>query len=71
MSRSVIQYIFEARGKGTGPEFAGGTDTCICPKCKTTVSHVRGIPCNETACPNCGSFMTGKGAPGDLTKKKK
>ena len=30
---------------------------CICPKCDTSVKHIRGIPCHDTICPKCGSKM--------------
>mgnify|MGYP006271193439 CR=1 FL=1 len=34
---------------------AGGE--CICPKCETKVAHRAGVPCQDTACPNCGAKM--------------
>lgn len=40
-------------GKGLGP---GGE--CVCPKCGSTVSHKRGVPCFENKCPKCGTQMT-------------
>jgi len=56
------------RRDGTGPDGKGsgrmgGTTQggpsgyCICPKCKTKISHQRGTPCTETKCPNCGTLM--------------
>ena len=56
----------EEQGKGTGREYAGGTNTCVCPKCGYETDHERGRPCNQTECPDCGSKMTGKGAPGEV-----
>lgn len=55
----------EEQGKGTGREYAGGTNTCICPKCGYEAAHERGVPCNQSKCPKCGVAMTGKGAPGE------
>jgi uncharacterized protein len=64
---AVVQQLLEMRGKGTGPEFAGGTDVCVCPECGTETPHVRGVPCNETQCPECNAAMTGKGALGEAS----
>lgn len=33
-------------------------ENCICPQCSATVPHQMGVPCFQTACPNCGSAMT-------------
>lgn len=54
--------IEPGKGKGYGypPRRGGGTDLCICPKCKTTAPHIRGKPCNELKCPKCGIPMQGK-----------
>jgi len=41
----------------------GGTDTCVCPKCNTEVTHTRGVPCDTIECPKCGNTMVGKGMP--------
>ncbi|HIJ39475.1 MAG TPA: PDZ domain-containing protein [Deltaproteobacteria bacterium] len=35
---------------------------CICPKCGTTVPHVRGTACYTIPCPKCGTLMVGEGA---------
>jgi predicted Fe-Mo cluster-binding NifX family protein len=35
---------------------------CICPKCGTTVPHVRGTACYTIPCPRCGTLMVGEGA---------
>jgi predicted Fe-Mo cluster-binding NifX family protein len=42
------------RGTGQG---AGTCGVCVCPDCGTTVDHVRGVPCSEETCPQCGSRM--------------
>ena len=49
------------KGKGNGYPVrkAGGTDTCVCPKCGETVEHTRGTPCNQLKCPKCGAAMQG------------
>lgn len=54
----------EMRGRGTGLEGTGGTDTCVCPECGKEVAHNRGTPCNQMKCPDCGATMTGKGTAG-------
>jgi electron transport complex protein RnfB len=33
-------------------------ENCICPRCGAVLPHRPGVPCFETACPNCGSPMT-------------
>ncbi len=38
------------QGLGSGGE-------CICPKCKTTIKHKKGVPCHDSKCPECGSKM--------------
>lgn len=40
-------------------EGEGGTDYCYCDKCKIRIQHVRGKPCNEQKCSECGEPMTG------------
>ncbi len=30
---------------------------CLCIHCNITVEHVKGNPCRETNCPNCGKKM--------------
>jgi len=35
---------------------------CVCPKCGTTVPHVRGTACYTTPCPRCGTLMVREGA---------
>jgi len=37
-----------------------GSTLCVCPKCGKRVPHAtRGVPCNRTLCPYCGSRMRG------------
>jgi predicted DNA-binding protein (UPF0251 family) len=43
------------RGQGLG-----GSETCICPKCKKEVSHQRGVPCIQQECPECKVSLRGK-----------
>jgi Na+-translocating ferredoxin:NAD+ oxidoreductase subunit B len=61
---NINELVVEALGKGTGREFAGGTDVCVCPECGFEIDHLRGIPCNNMVCPECGVDLTGKGTPG-------
>lgn len=42
-------------GRRTHTMGAGGE--CVCPKCGTTVSHRRGVPCQDERCPNCEAHM--------------
>lgn len=44
-------------GRGQG---LGGTETCVCPKCKKEIPHQRGIPCIQQKCPECGVSLRGK-----------
>lgn len=46
------------RGRNSGPSAAGPGGVCICPQCRTTLTHQQGAPCMEIKCPNCGAFMT-------------
>ena len=48
------------RGRMRTPQWRNGRspENCICPQCSTTIPHHRGVPCFQTACPNCGSAMT-------------
>ena len=49
------------RGRGMGrPSAAGPDGTCICPKCGHEETHIRGTPCANKKCPDCGSMMTRK-----------
>lgn len=57
-------------GDGTGPfgtgrgfgrrGFAGPGGSCVCVKCGHEVPHVRGRPCNQIKCPECGAIMARK-----------
>ncbi len=51
------------RCQGGGPGgFGAGAgnvmpDQCICPSCGAKAPHVRGIPCFQVKCPQCGKAM--------------
>lgn len=30
---------------------------CICMHCNTRIPHVKGVPCRENDCPQCGKKM--------------
>lgn len=47
------------QGVGLPRNGDGGRTTCKCPKCGTTATHQRGLPCTQTKCPKCGSPMVG------------
>jgi len=60
--KNLSQLTVEpGKGKGAGfaPRGAGGTDTCVCPKCGTKAAHSRSQPCVDLKCPKCGSPMQG------------
>ena len=42
---------------GTGAAQSGRSTLCICPMCKTTVTHPIGVPCASLTCPICGSRL--------------
>jgi len=42
---------------GAGTAQGGRSTLCICPNCKTTVTHPIGIPCASLTCPICGSRL--------------
>jgi len=52
-------------GDGKGPYWgnnqqntnAGPGGYCVCPKCGTKTGHVRGMPCANLTCSNCGTKM--------------
>ena len=56
-----VRALERGQGQGVGEsrQGDGGTSTCKCPNCETTVSHERGTPCNEINCKKCGSPMVG------------
>ena len=45
------------RGRMGGPLAAGPAGSCICPKCGHAEPHLRGTPCVERQCPECGTAM--------------
>lgn len=48
------------RGQGGGPFAAGPGGQCVCPSCGHAEPHVTGQPCNQKACPKCGTTMVRK-----------
>lgn len=58
------------RGKGTGSNRMGRMDgtqagagpdgQCVCPSCGATMAHRIGVPCYQTACPECETMMVRK-----------
>ena len=46
-------------GKGlTDRPRKGPSEYCVCPRCKKSIAHQRGMPCNLRTCPSCGTQMT-------------
>ena len=45
------------RGRMGGPSAAGPGGNCICPNCGHKAPHVAGQPCDQQACPKCGTTM--------------
>ena len=35
---------------------------CICVNCNTRIPHLRGVPCRDNRCPNCGKIMFKEGS---------
>jgi len=54
--RGAGQGAGRGQGRGMGRGF-GGPATCKCTKCGKEVPHVRGQPCVNQKCPECGSMM--------------
>ena len=46
------------RGRMGGPFAAGPGGDCVCPQCGEKAPHTLGQPCNQMACPKCGTPMT-------------
>lgn len=44
-------------GRGQG---LGGSEICVCPKCKKEFPHQRGVPCVNMTCPECNVSLRGK-----------
>ena len=46
-------------GRGRMGGFSAGPGgNCICPNCRKTAPHERGVPCSSLRCPQCGAAMT-------------
>lgn len=43
------------RGQGLG-----GSEMCVCPKCKKEITHQRGVPCVHMECPKCKVSLRGR-----------
>lgn len=57
--RGLRRGMGPEEGKGRmGGMAAGPGGKCVCPKCRATVPHQRGVPCTERKCPKCGAMMT-------------
>ncbi|MFP4403582.1 MAG: DUF134 domain-containing protein [Candidatus Woesearchaeota archaeon] len=52
---SKEEYVFK-RGFQNGAQ----EGICVCPKCVYEEIHIRGLPCNQKKCPNCGTQMIRK-----------
>jgi predicted Fe-Mo cluster-binding NifX family protein len=48
---------------GSGTAQSGSSTLCICPMCKTTVTHPIGVPCASLTCPVCGSRLVNADPP--------
>jgi len=58
--------------KHTREHTMGSGGECICPKCRKTIDHRRGFPCQDEHCPECGAKMLRVGSHHhDLWLKKK
>lgn len=60
--RAISDTISEGRVFGRGRNQgnrpgAGPGGNCICPQCKTKVSHELAQPCFHVRCPTCGHHM--------------
>ena len=40
-----------------GGKAAGPAGRCVCPHCKYSTPHARGVPCTQRKCPKCGVLM--------------
>ncbi|MCU0989774.1 MAG: hypothetical protein MUE63_09395 [Xanthomonadales bacterium] len=49
----------------------GSGGECICPKCKATIAHRRGVPCQDERCPQCNTKMLRVGSEHHALWKKK
>jgi len=44
-------------GRNKGPQKAGPSGYCVCPKCGYKVQHVVNQPCYDKKCIKCGTKM--------------
>lgn len=59
--RGLGKSISKGRGQGgRNRRGLGGSEECVCPKCRHTEPHKRGVPCTEVKCPKCGTLMRGQ-----------
>ena len=40
----------------------GSGGYCFCPKCDRKFPHMRGVPCQEQRCPDCGAKLMREGS---------
>ena len=60
-----------SRGTGRGPGRQGGRGdgrtgpggSCLCPKCGYKEVHLRGVPCTQVRCAQCGHVMLREQTP--------
>lgn len=55
--RGAGEGVRFARGRMGGSFAAGTGGVCVCPKCGRREPHLRGLPCVQRACPQCGAAM--------------
>ena len=52
--RSASERGGRMKGNRAG---AGPTGNCVCPRCGEKIPHKQGVPCFNTPCPKCGTWM--------------
>lgn len=56
--RGLRRGMDAGMGKGRmGGVAAGPSGRCVCPHCKYSTPHTRGVPCTQRKCPKCGAMM--------------